>query len=128
MWNSKTNVTPIIGTTEAIAKSFRNYLSNIRKARNQGTTQNSHTGHGTHTSESTDVNKSREHAALEITLCVPQIVAVGRDSSVGIATRNRLDGQRIEFRLGRDFPHLSRPALGPTQPPVQWAPSLFSGG
>ena len=29
MWNSKTNVTPIIGTTEAIAKSFRKYLSNI---------------------------------------------------------------------------------------------------
>jgi len=30
-----------------------------------------------------------------------------------------LDGPGIEFRLGRDFPHASRPALGPTQPPLK---------
>ena len=28
---------------------------------------------------------------------------------------------------GRDFPHLSRPALGLTQPPVQWVPGLSRG-
>ena len=36
-----------------------------------------------------------------------------QDSSVGIATGYGLDGPGIEFRWGRDFPHLSRPALGP---------------
>jgi hypothetical protein len=36
-----------------------------------------------------------------------------------IATGYGLDGPGIEFRWGRDFSHTSRPALGPTQPPVQ---------
>jgi hypothetical protein len=44
----------------------------------------------------------------------------GRDSSVGIVTDYELDGLGIESRLGRDFSHISTPALGPTQPPVQW--------
>ena len=53
---------------------------------------------------------------------------VGLDSSVGIATRYGLDGPGIESRWGRDFPYLSRSALGPTRPPVQWVPGIFSRG
>ena len=51
----------------------------------------------------------------------------GPDSSVGIATGYGLDGPEIESRWGRHFPHLSRPALGPTQPPVQWVAVLSWG-
>ena len=52
-----------------------------------------------------------------------------RDSSVGIATRDGMDGPGFESRWGggRDFLHPSIPTLWPTQPPIQWIPGLSSG-
>jgi len=51
----------------------------------------------------------------------------GRDCVVGIATCNGLEGPGIESLWGRDFLHLSRPALWPNQPPVQWVTGVFPG-
>jgi hypothetical protein len=52
---------------------------------------------------------------------------VGRDSSVGMATRYRLKSPGIQCRRKRDFPHSSRLVLGPTQPTVHWEQDLFPG-
>jgi hypothetical protein len=51
----------------------------------------------------------------------------GPGSSVGIATSYGLDGPGSNPGGGRDFPHLSRPTPGPTQPPVQWVPGFSRG-
>ena len=40
---------------------------------------------------------------------------MGRDSTVGTATRYGLVDPGIDFRLQRDGPHPIRPALGSTQ-------------
>jgi hypothetical protein len=53
---------------------------------------------------------------------------VGHDNAVGTATHCGLDGPGIESRWGQDLPHPSRPALEPTQPPIQWVPVLSRGG
>ena len=52
---------------------------------------------------------------------------VGRDRSVGIVTRYRLDGLGIESWWGGEV-FCTRPdALGPTQPPIQWVLGLAQG-
>jgi hypothetical protein len=53
---------------------------------------------------------------------------VSWNGAVGIATRDWVDGQENESQWGRDFPHLSNPALRPALPPVKWVLALFTGG
>jgi hypothetical protein len=62
------------------------------------------------------------HMLRRLTILQPPFLLQG--SVVGIATAYGLEGPEIESRWGRDFPHLSRPALRPTQPPEQRVPSL----
>jgi hypothetical protein len=75
-------------------------------------------------SQVTVYQNKRPHTSAK---SLPTDHSVGRDSSVRIAALYGLDGPGIESRWRRDFPQTSRPALGPTQPLVQWAPGVFPG-
>ena len=63
----------------------------------------------------------------EINSTVPTSKGSGPGSVFDIATGYGLNGPGIESHCGRHFPHLSRTAVGPTQPPVQCVPGLSRG-
>ena len=54
-------------------------------------------------------------------------ISVGRDSSVGIATRYGLDGPGIESQWGARFSAPVQTGPGAHPAPVQWVPGLSRG-
>ena len=70
--------------------------------------------------------RKMEQQLFRFSLWVWTLYVALRGSSDGIATDYRLDDPGIESRCGEIFCH-SRPALWPTQLPVQWVPSLSRG-
>jgi hypothetical protein len=58
-------------------------------------------------------------------VCQMHIRSVGLLSRYSDWLRDGRSGDRVRWR--RDFLHLSRPALGTTQTPIKWVPSLSEG-
>ena len=68
----------------------------------------------------------QRYQKLSFIFCCCNSLYCGPDSSVGIATDYRLDGPGSNPG-GDEIFRLSRLALGPAQPPVQWVPGLSRG-
>ena len=66
------------------------------------------------------------HTFNALYACLSPVSITNRVIRLYMDTSTTLDGPGIESRWG-EILRLSRPALGPTQPPVQWVPGLSRG-
>jgi len=73
-----------------------------------------------------NLNVTRISGTSHEYLCIFMIISRGPGSSVGVVTDYGLDGPRSNPG-GDEIFRPSRPALGPTQPHVQWVPCLSRG-
>jgi hypothetical protein len=73
------------------------------------------------------------HFISPLTVTFPKLSVIlwSRVSSGSIVSDYGLDDRAIGVRFpagAKDFSSVSRPALGPTQPSVQWVPGVLSPG
>ena len=74
-----------------------------------------------------DITVNEQCHSVALTIWIGHDDWEGPGSIVSIATGYGLDSPGIECWWGRDFPHLSRPPLGSTHPPVEWVRGLSRG-